>query len=93
MITHELGEKFVVNNGKLSKRQNLQPIPDDEPVFILRARDRLALKVLRYFDMLCREDGATEWQLEANKKTLGYFDDFRRANPELMKQPGITRGK
>jgi hypothetical protein len=41
--------KYTVQGGKIINRQTRQAIPDNEPVFILRARDENARRVLSYY--------------------------------------------
>lgn len=93
ILPKPLTGKFVIYKNRICKKDTLEPIPEEEPVFILRGRDKFAIRLLRFFDSLCREDGATEWQLNVNKETLGAFERFAREHPERMKQPGITMGK
>lgn len=69
------------------------PIPDDEPVFLLRARDRLAMRLLAYYATLSRADSCTEYHLRGINGAIIAFDEFRSAHPERMKQPGITEGR
>ena len=35
-------------------------IPDDEPVFLLRGQDRLAVFAIRYYAEMCKHNGAPE---------------------------------
>lgn len=71
---------------------NLQPIPENEPVILFRARDKLALKMLGYYRELCRQDGVTVYQLVSMDDMIQRFADFA-AKSETMKQPGCTKGK
>ncbi len=68
------------------------PIPPEEPLMLFRARDRLALRMLRYYRQLAVEDGCTEFHLQGIDNRIAAFTDFVRKYPEKMKQPGITRG-
>ncbi len=76
--------KYGVNeNGKLVNRVSGEPIPDDEPVFILRARDVHAAIIIRDYAMYCADD-------EHREVVLGRWADFRRFaadHPDRMKEP------
>lgn len=78
---------------KIVKHTNGTAIPDDEPVILFRARDYLALPMLNYYRELCRRDGATDFQLNSMDDMLKKFEHFRDMHPDIMKQPGCTRGK
>lgn len=78
---------------KIVKTTNGQSIPDDEPTILFRGRDRLALPMLLHYRQLCVDDGATSYQLETMDVMINKFKDFEKTHPEVMKQPGITKGK
>jgi len=65
-------------------------IPDWEPLFLLRARDRLALPLLHKYLSLCEEDRCTQEQIQALIGVIAGFSDFFVGYNHLMKQPGIT---
>jgi hypothetical protein len=85
--------RFHIENNQLIKTSNGQPIPDDEPVVILRARDHLALHILRIYREVSIVDGVNDWFLNEQDKTIADFEQFTKEHPERMKQPGITMGK
>jgi len=66
------------------------PIPEDEPLILFRARDRLAARMLTYYQWLAMEDGCTPSHMAGIANRLQAFEDFRKNRPERMKQPGIT---
>lgn len=88
----KLDSKFSVDNDRILKHSNGEPIPDDEPVFILRARDRLALPLLRIYEQLSMIDGCNSYHFNSLKMSIERFESFRRLHPEKMKQPSVTRG-
>lgn len=94
IIFREIDGKFATTtNGAIVKISNGEVIPDDEPLFLFRARDSKALKILRVYRELCAEDGDTAlWQVEKMNDAIQRFVDFKTEHPERMKQPGITRG-
>jgi hypothetical protein len=67
-------------------------VPLDEPLFLVRARDHLAVQMLTYYRELCALDQCTDWQIEGVTKTIEIFNDFAKDHPERMKQPGVSRG-
>lgn len=84
----------VMTNGeiKIIKTTNGQAIPDEEPIILFRGRDKLALPMLRHYYNLCKEDGATEYQLDSVRVMIAKFAAFAESSP-TMKQPGSTLGK
>lgn len=85
-----------MNDGKyrlgLIKISNEQPIPDDEPIFILRARDWNALDAIMAYADICKNDECNEYHMEGLKEAIGRFIKFKLDHPERMKQPGVTKG-
>jgi hypothetical protein len=79
--------KFKFENGRFVNRVSGEPIPDDEPVIIFRARDRHALAVLTYYLGLV-EDGHHQ---QAVFDRIGEFTAYRADHPERLKEPGVTR--
>jgi hypothetical protein len=76
--------KYTVRpDGTLVNRQSGEPIPADEPIFILRARDRHAVTVLvEYSHMVIDTTHAKAVSLRAQQ-----FADWAKAHPERMKEP------
>ena len=67
-------------------------IPADEPLFLLRGRDKLALATLEFYRTLCDADGTTQYHLDGMDEMLKRFKEFAATSP-TMKQPGCTMGK
>ncbi len=45
--------KYGIRNGQIVNRESGAPIPDDEPIFVFRAKDRLAVRILTgYFSAI-----------------------------------------
>jgi hypothetical protein len=76
----------------LVKVSNNEVVPDDEPIFILRARDVLAVPLLEHYAVLANEDKCTDYHLSGIARVIRAFKLFSSSHPERMKQPGITRG-
>lgn len=77
--------KYTIVDGKLTNRQSGSVIPDDEPVFILRARDVLALPTLQYY----RRSAHGEHH-DAVSLRIKQFSQFATNHPERMKIPDTT---
>lgn len=88
---HHLNEMFHIANGRLVKTSNDEPVPDDEPVFILRGRDACACAALTSYINECQESGTPADRLES----LGYvLERFRSyAVQRGTKIPGVTHGR
>lgn len=80
--------KYTVGpRGRLVNRESGQPIPDDEPVMILRAQDRLAYEaVLRYRDHAEDQTAADAIRRGAGER-LAAFANFALHCPYRMKDP------
>lgn len=93
MSSHRsLDAKHHIRDSQIIKTGNGEPIPLEEPVILFRARDRLALPMLKYYKTLCVKDGCTHYQLETLDEMITKFEVFAETSP-TMKQPGCTRGK
>ncbi len=77
----------------LIKRSNEDPIPEDEPIFILRARDYLAIPALQHYRKLSDADDCTAYHTEGLNAVIANFVRRRRENHDKMKQPGVTEGR
>lgn len=92
-LDHEQGlplsqePKYTVVNGRIANRLSGEPIPDDEPVFILRGKDVHAHQALTAYASLV---GAGEHR-EAVNQRAAQFAEFARKNPARMKKPDTSR--
>lgn len=89
----QISNRFSVDGDEVIKTSNGEKIPHDEPLLILRARDHLAVPLLRIYQQLSIVDGCNDWFLDQQQTTIADFETFAREHPERMKQPGITKGK
>lgn len=89
----QISNRFSIDGDEIIKTSNGEPIPHDEPVLILRARDHLAIPLLRIYQQLSIVDGCNDWFLDQQQVTIKDFERFAIMFPERMKQPGVTRGK
>lgn len=82
--------KFSTDGVRIFNTVSEEEIPDDEPLFLLRARDWYALVAINAYQ------GATESECNDLHKAgiqqvREKFCQFAAEHPERMKQPGITR--
>ncbi|KKK83376.1 hypothetical protein LCGC14_2794020 [marine sediment metagenome] len=75
--------KYEIKDNRLVKRSNQVPIPENEPVFIFRAKDRKALAALTAYSMVV--DNLD--QKEAITKSIEDFRRFQAENPDKMGEP------
>ncbi len=80
--------KYGINdNGEIYNRETGSVIPEDEPIFILRARDIHAIDALKNYSDLCEVDGHIMTVLHR----IQDFAKFAKNNPERMREPGGKR--
>jgi hypothetical protein len=84
---------FHIEGEQIIKTSNGEAIPEDEPLFLLRGRDRLAATLLSVYWDLAEEDGCNQWFLDKVKEAMDKFQNFAIEHHDRMKQPGITMGK
>jgi hypothetical protein len=87
----EYDEKF--GRCLIVKTSNGDVVPDDEPLILFRARDRLAVRVLEFYRQISLEDGCNDFHFDLLDKRIEEFKKFAVDHSERMKQPSITRGK
>lgn len=82
----------VDEHGEIVKTGNNVVVPREEPLILFRGRDYLAVPLLELYRKLCSEDGCNDFQLGQIDELINRFKTFASANPNVMKQPGVTRG-
>ncbi|MGH3427736.1 MAG: hypothetical protein ACRDQZ_09250 [Mycobacteriales bacterium] len=83
---------FHIEGERLIKTSNGQAVPDDEPLFILRGRDKFALYTMIGYVELCVQFGVPQDRLDDLGKKVEQFRKFR-AESDTVKLPGSTHGK
>lgn len=61
--------------------------PEDEPMFVMRGQDRLALGTLRKYQELAEAHECDQDHLNTIEQTLRQFEHFRVSNPDKIKKP------
>ena len=62
-------------------------VPDDEPVFVVRAKDATAVELLSYYWLLCQQYGASQAQLDAIRAESQRLMAWQRAHRDEVKVP------
>jgi len=76
--------KYGINDdGQLCNISTGNPIPTDEPIFILRGKDVLAEQTIAYYLTMA----SMEKHKDAVKHRLNDFANFKRINPDRVKAP------
>lgn len=79
----EQDPKYEAWNGRIINRKTRQQIPDDEPIFILRAKDAVAITALLAYEHAC----TNAEHRQAVTHRIYDFKRFQRAHPEEVKEP------
>ncbi len=75
--------KYKIENNQIVNIATGVAIPDDEPVFILRAKDTNSYLALDNYLQLC-ENGEQQKSIDA---LIDIFDKWQKANPDKVKEP------
>jgi hypothetical protein len=68
-------------------------VPDDEPVFVIRAADALACPLLSAYYNLCGENGAAAEHTASVEAEYTRFADWQEAHPDRVKVPDTLPGE
>jgi len=82
---------FHIDGEQLVKTSNGQPVPEDEPVFIIRARDKNAVETLTHYIWLCRMSSTPEDRIADLYEVVDRFKSY--ANTHQTKTPGWSHGQ
>lgn len=63
------------------------PTRTDEPVFVLRPTDELALPVIRYWIALARQHGSPKEKIDGAIRAASLMSDWQHAHPDRVKVP------
>lgn len=74
----------VTHDGKIVNRTSGRVIPDDEPIFILRARDIHAVAAMAYYAELC----SIEKHVDVVNSRIADFERFAELHVDRMQEPG-----
>lgn len=88
----KLDGKYHITNDEIVNTSTGAVIPEDEPLFLFRARDILALGILVTYGERCLINGCTNKQIEGVAREIKKFQNFIKQHHERMKQPGKKDG-
>jgi hypothetical protein len=89
----QIDPKFHIENDEIVKTSNGILIPKEEPLMLVRGRDKLALPLLYYYYNLSIDEGCTLYHLDGVWERINAFTQFAKEFQGRMKQPGCTLGK
>jgi len=75
--------KYCIREGRLVNRQSGEAIPDDEPVFVLRAQDLHAIEAIRFYRGVCQNREHKERITEV----VDRFATFKNDYPARVREP------
>ncbi len=79
--------KYEIKEGKIYNRQSGEMIPDDEPIFILRARDRKAPSIIAHYAELCQDPT----HKDAVRTRSAQFFNWQECHKDRVKEPDTQR--
>jgi hypothetical protein len=62
-------------------------IPDDEPVIVVRARDKNSAPLISAYWELCKRGGSPQFHLDLVEQTYKRFTDWQEAHPDQVRTP------
>ena len=68
-------------------------IPDDEPVIVFRARDKVTINMLAHYHQVCMMSGSPMRHLRLIAETFFRFRKWQQDNPEQVKVPDSERSR
>lgn len=68
-------------------------IPEDEPVIVFRARDKITCEMLGIYWNLCKDAGSPKRHLDLIKETHDTFVSWQKANPDKVRTPDSERSR
>lgn len=73
-------------DGNITKLDGT-PIPDDEPLILFRAKDKLLPQLLEDYKKLCQDAGCQPQQIETLVPLIQQVKDWQTANQAKVKLP------
>lgn len=68
-------------------------IPDDEPVIVFRARDRMMLRLLGHYMKLCDDGGSPDRHLRIIAENLVRFATWQEQHLDEVRTPDSERSR
>lgn len=73
-------------SGDITK-QDGTPVPEDEPLILFRAKDKLLPELLGHYLEQCRAAGSPEQHLSTLQQRIDAIKQWQAANPDRVKIP------
>lgn len=87
----KVNDMFHIEGEQLVKTSNGQPVPEDEPIFIVRGRDVLAARTVQFYMEECARAGVPVDRVNQLIEVYAAFLIY--AKEHTTKIPGSTHGK
>jgi hypothetical protein len=84
-----IDSKYHVDGDKIVKTRTEEEIPEDEPCFLIRGRDKVAIEVLYRYRTMCRSFGSRAHHLKSIDGMIKEFERYQRLNPKEVRVPGM----
>jgi hypothetical protein len=88
----DIDRKYRIEGGWIRKISTGEFLPEDEPLIIFRAKDKLSVPMMLAYAELCRAAGCDAGQLELLYRRIADFLAWQKDHPELMKIPSSEPG-
>jgi hypothetical protein len=73
-------------SGDLTKLDGT-PLPEDEPLILFRAQDKLLAQLLEHYKQLCQSAGSPENQVTLLQQLIDEVKAWQETHPERLKVP------
>jgi hypothetical protein len=91
-MSRNIDRKYAVSGQMIIKVSDGSVIPEDEPLILFRARDKLAVTMMEHYLSLCRDAGCDPGQLELMHRRIADFLAWQKENEAVMKRPSSEPG-
>jgi len=68
-------------------------IPDDEPVIVFRARDKMVPAMISFYRSLCQDNGSPQRHLDLIQRCANNIIQWQADHPERTRQPDSERSR
>lgn len=72
--------------GAINKTTS-ERIPDDEPVFLVRAKDIVSFDLLLAYLVMCQEEGCSQSHLRGIVSAIHKFNEWQSVHRDSMRTP------
>jgi len=83
--------KYKIVGDKIVSKDTGEPIPDDEPIVIIRARDVVSKKAIGFIRAMYERNDIPLEKLAGLRERIEAFHEWQIANPDKLKIPGVGK--